>query len=501
VRARLQLLFGAGLAAAVSLAPPATAAAAASPGAVTVATATTLSSPVPSSSYDSWVRFTAHVTAATGTPAGWVTFTDISNGSILGSAALHKGTAAFATAALAPGTRDIVARYGGSATFAPSSSAALLLPVARAGSDAVAYQITTGHAGRQATGTLRAASLTKKWSVTLGGAGGGFVEAGDVSYPVIAGGRVFVTVEHTDTSGTTLYALDAATGATDWSVGLAGTFGFSALAYDGRRVFALNADGVLTAFAAATGHQLWSVQMPVQAGVTPSFTAPPTGYDGIVYVSGAGMVYAVSEAVGIVQWKGSVDGGDKSSPAVDGSGMYESYACNQAYRFSLAGHLAWHHAGGCEGGGGSTAVLHGTSLYARGFPRTDTPIILSKSSGTSTGTFSSTTAPAFDGTNMYTLQSGTLVAVDPSGGPSRWAFGDGTFVTAPVVNNGVVYAGSSTGTVYGVSVKSHTKIWSATAGSAIVGPDEQNADILIGMAIGGGLLVVPAANVLTAFGN
>ena len=101
---------------------------------------------------------------------------------------------------------------------------------------------------------------------------------------------------------------------------------------------------------------------------------------------------------------------------------------------------------------------------------------------------------------MYTLQSGNLVAVDPSGSPSRWAFG-GTLVTAPVVNHGVVYVGSSTGTVYGVSVKSHRKIWSATAGPAIVGPDEQNADVLVGMAIGGGLLVVPAANVLTAFGN
>src|SRR5262249_3218822 len=154
-----------------------------------------------------------------------------STGSILDSVALSKGTAACATAALAPGTRDIVARYGGSGTFAPSSSAALLVPVARAGSDAVAYQITTGHSGRQATGTLRAGSLTKKWTVSLGGTGGGFVEAGDVSYPVIAGGRVFVTVEHTDTSGTTLDALDAATGGTDWSVELGGTFGFSALAY------------------------------------------------------------------------------------------------------------------------------------------------------------------------------------------------------------------------------------------------------------------------------
>src|SRR5262249_7475911 len=153
-------------------------------------------------------------------------------------------------------------------------------------------------------------------------------------------------------------------------------------------------------------------------------------------------------------------------------------------------HLVWHHDGGCGGGGGSTAVLHGSSLYARGFPPLDAPIILAKSSGDQAGTFASDTAPAFDSTNMYTVQGGTLVAVDPSGGPSRWEFGDGTFVTAPVVNNGVVYVGSSTGTVYGVSAKSHTTIWSAAAGSAIVAPDEQNPDVLVGMAIAGGLLVV-----------
>ena len=498
MRIHLRVLVGVGIAIAVSLAPPAAAAAAAAPGAAAVTTTTTLTSSVTSSSYDSWVTFTAHVKASTGTPKGSVTFTDQSNGSILDSVALNNGTATFVTAALAPGNRAIVAHYGGSTTFAASSSATLPLPVAAAGSDALAYQINTGHSGRQAAGALSVGSLAQKWTVTLGGTGGSLAGAGDVSYPVIAGGRVFVSVEHTDTYGTTLFALSAATGATDWSVGLAGTYGFSALAYDGRRLFALNYDGVLTAFVAATGHELWSVQMPGQY----SFTAPPTAYDGIVYVSGAGVggtVYAVSEADGIVRWTGGVANGDKSSPAVDGSGVYVSYACQQDYRFSLRGQLVWHYATGCEGGGGSTAVLHGSALYARG--ALDTPILLAKSSGKQVGTFASNTAPAFDNTNMYTLQSGNLVAVDPSGSPSRWAYGDGTFVTAPVVNNGVVYVGSSTGTVYGVSVTSHTKVWSGTAGSSIVGPDEQNADVLVGLAIGGGLLVVPAANVLTAFGN
>jgi hypothetical protein len=39
------------------------------------------------------------------------------------------------------------------------------------------------------------------------------------------------------------------------------------------------------------------------------------------------------------------------------------------------------------------------------------------------------------------------------------------------------------------------------AGSTIAGPDEQNADVLVGIAVGGGLLVVPAGNALTGFGD
>jgi len=296
----------------------------------------TLTASATSVTQDSWVTFKAQVSGSGGTPGGSVTFSDASNGSIIGASKLVGGTATIKTAALAPGQRQMVARYGG------SSSAALAVSVARAGSAAVTYQIDPAHDGNQASGALRASSLTRKWKVTLGGTGGSLAGAGDVSYPVIAGGRVFVTVENTQTYGTHLYALNASTGAKDWSVALAGTYGFSALAYNGRTIFALNYDGVLTAFSASTGHELWAAQMPDQW----SFTAPPTAYDGMVYVSGAGYggyVYAVSEADGRVRWEGIVENGDKSSPAVDDTGAYVSYAGQQDYRFSLRGKLVWHH--------------------------------------------------------------------------------------------------------------------------------------------------------------
>ena len=101
---------------------------------------------------------------------------------------------------------------------------------------------------------------------------------------------------------------------------------------------------------------------------------------------------------------------------------------------------------------------------------------------------------------MYTLQKGKLVAVSASGSPDRWSFG-GNLVTPPMVDGGVVYEGSRSGRVYGVSATSGHQVWSAKAGSVIAASDEQNADVRIGMAVGGGLLVVTAGPALTAFGG
>jgi outer membrane protein assembly factor BamB len=457
----------------------------------------TLSSTLTSSADEAPVTFSARVSNAAGSAKGSVTFTDLSNGTVLGVATVTDGIATFSTAALAPGIRNIVAQYNG--TGGVARSAPVHVTVASGGGQDTTYQIDARHDGDQVKGSLNPATLSKKWTDTLGELTGYIDEAGYVSYPVIAGGRVFVTVENSESYGTELYALDAASGNTDWSVALPGTYGFSALTFDGQSLFALNYDGVLTAFQASTGHELWSAQMPNQY----SFTAPPTAYDGVVYVSGAGFggtVYAVRESDGTVNWTQSVANGDKSSPAVDDSGVYESYACNQDYRFSLAGTLVWHYATGCDGGGGSTAVLHRRSLYARGAGG-DTPVILSTSHGSVTGTFASRTTPAFAGKDMFTLVSGNLVAVNLSGSRDHWTFENGNLVTAPVVSGGVVYVGAGNGTVYGISESSGTQVWSGTAGSAIAGPDEQNADILAGAGIGGGLLVMAAENELTAFGS
>jgi outer membrane protein assembly factor BamB len=370
---------------------------------------------------------------------------------------------------------------------------------AKAAAEAVAYQVDSRHDGDQGSSALSTRSLSRKWTVTLGGKGGGDDEAGDVSYPIIAGGRVFVTVENTQSYGSELYALNAATGKKEWSAALGGTYGFSALAYDGQRVFAINNDAVLTAFSASTGHEDWAAALPGY-----DVTAAPVAYGGAVYATGpsdaaGGALWAVSEATGRIEWTASVNGAGNSSPAVGSSGVYLSLDCQQDYRFSLSGALIWHHNPDCYGGGGSTTVISGNSVYARGAASTDAPLLLAKSTGRVTGSFASSTAPAVAGSTMYTLQQGKLVAVSASGSPDRWKFGNGSLVTAPIVDGSVVYVGSSDGRVYGVSATTGHQVWSGRAGSQILGPDEQNADVLIGMAAAGGRLVVPAGRSLTAF--
>src|SRR5258708_34460047 len=78
--------------------------------------------------------------------------------------------------------------------------------------------------------------LTKKWSVRLGGTTAHGPAA--VSYPVVAGGRGFLTGQNSQNYGTELFAPGRSTRSGAWSLGLGGRDHFSALAYDRQRLFA-----------------------------------------------------------------------------------------------------------------------------------------------------------------------------------------------------------------------------------------------------------------------
>jgi outer membrane protein assembly factor BamB len=386
----------------------------------------------------------------------------------------------------------------GCATASPSYAAPTPAAASENESSAVAYQLNALHDGRQIDPDFGGADQDVLWSKDLGG---------KVAYPLIVGESIFVDVANSGPNGATVYgstvsAYDKRSGALLWGpVALGGTYNFSAIAYDRGRVFALNYDGKLHALDAATGEEIWSVQMPAQR----SFTSPPTAIDGVVYLGGAGSggtVFAIDEAAGDVLWTASVANGDHSSPAVDSTGVYVSYACEQTYSFTTAGVQRWRHSTSCSGGGGRTPVLHDGQVYVR--DNSMTPAVLAESDGTQLSTFTSVPAPAFDDETMVGVSSGTLRSYDPATNEVRWsqaAPGDATYVTAPIIVNGYVVEGDSKGGVHLFDADSGADAWSGSAGTSIAAPDEQNAWGLTGLAEAQGVLAVPAGNTLTVFGK
>jgi len=372
------------------------------------------------------------------------------------------------------------------APASPAGAATAAVPTGP--TSAVAYQIGIGHDGYSADTSIKP-PLSKKWSVSF---------SGGVSYPLIAGGKVFVTVASSSGYGTTLYALNKNTGATIWSQAISGTYYWSNAAYDAGQVFVVNFDGVMSAFNAATGALNWSEQLPGQY----AFSSPPTANNGVVYVGGAGSggtLYAVSETNGTVLWTQAVENGDHSSPALNASSVFVSYACGLVYAFDrTTGSQQWFSNGTCEGGGGKTPVVHGGKVYARDFTGNK---ILNASTGALLGTFQAGPAPAFDGNTGLSLDNGVLTA--SSGSTTAWTFGgDGGLDTAPIAVGNTVYEGSSTGMLYGLNVANGSVVWSTNVGSAIDGPDEQNvSQPLTGLGAGQGLLVVPAGDNLVAYGG
>jgi outer membrane protein assembly factor BamB len=356
------------------------------------------------------------------------------------------------------------------------------------------FQVNETH-----TGSITVAHLTpplrQKWSVNFGRSPG---------YPIIADGRVYVVLKSTAGNGTSLYALNGATGATLWAWGLGGLRPWSALCYENGRLFALNNDGVLRAFDGVSGDLIWQVGLPGQY----SFDAPPTAFQGVIYVSGAGSggtVYAVNASSGEVLWTRSVMNGGTSSPAVTSEGVYVSYSCPNVYKLNPAsGAVIWHYAPGCSGGGGKTPALYNSRLYVRDF----SDRIFDSQTGTIIGSFNAKNTPAFSGDLGFFLNGphyfgsyGTLEARNVNSNALVWSFtGDGFLQSAVLVVNNYVYVGSSQGKLYAVDAATGLQAWMTPTGATIPYVDEQNvSQPLTSFAAGEGLLVVPTSTTLVAY--
>ena len=384
------------------------------------------------------------------------------------------------------GTASVTVVNGG------ATSGAKTLTIGLASTDATAFQINPQHNGTIRFNTILAASalpLAPAWTAQLDGT---------PSYPLIAGGRVFVTVARAS-GGSEVVALSAATGAVVW--GPIALSGAANATYDNGRVIVLSGSfgpGIMTAYDAATGAQLWSTALTSQY----SFTAPPTAMNGMVYTGGAGSggtLYAVDDATGALAWSAGVENGDASSPTITADGVYVSYPC-QTYDFNpTSGTYTWTNSTGCEGGGGATGTYANGVYYSPNNASGYSGMAFDAETGNFLSTYSATQPPAIGPTVGYYLQSNVLSAIGVSDSVIRWTFmGDGSLVTAPILVNNYVFIGSSSGKLYGLDAASGAQVWQVSlGGSANSGQWMQLGQS--GLAAGDGLLVVPVGSTLQMF--
>lgn len=396
---------------------------------------------------------------------------------------------------VAPGTADVIAAYNGISVSMPVRVyQAPPLPDSPP-TASTSFQVDHTHAGFLTLGTAPTLPLSGRWTVTL---------EGRVSYPVVADGRVFVTVARiappNSVLGTSVYALDVNTGATLWGpVEHSTNYMWSAHTYANGRLFVLSATGLLRALDASTGAEVWSVQMPGSMG----YSAPPVAVNGLVYLSApGGQMLAVSQEDGSTLWSASVLNGMSSSPTLGSDGLYVSYACD-AYRLDpLSGEKIWHFRGACSsGGGGRTTVLEGNSLFAAAYTGSGVAFrTFNASDGAIIDGFSTSAMPAVAGGIAYFVTSGQLHAVDTATNATLWTYeGDSSLNTTPLVIDNTVAVGSSTGAVYLIDRATGNQLWSDMAAAGVNPTSEGPVLPPSGLGAGGGFLLVPGGSTLTGW--
>jgi len=262
----------------------------------------------------------------------------------------------------------------------------------------------------------------------------------------------------------------------------------------------MNGSGLLRAFDGATGNLIWSAAL-----ANSIWDAPPTAFQGVIYVSGGLRVLAINADTGAVIWTKSVVNGDTSSPAVTSDGLWVSYACPNVYKLNPAtGAQIWFYTPGCSGGGGRTPALYNGRLYVRDFQDT----IFDAQTGTIIGNFNAKNTPAFSGTRGFFLDGphgfgsfGTLRARDVNTNSVLWSFaGDGQLQSAVLVVNDYVYVGSASGKLYAVNAATGQQAWVTTAGTSIPYVDEHNvSQPVTSFAAAEGVLVIPTSTTLVAY--
>jgi outer membrane protein assembly factor BamB len=378
-----------------------------------------------------------------------------------------------------------------------------LVGAAPAAADAVTHQANAAHTGQASVPGLDP-PLRRAWSRR-------FPDV--ISYPVIGGGRVFVTAFTRARDGSTqsseVVALSLRSGRVLWrrplGLGAGGQLGL-----EGGRLFVTRGGyepPALEALSVADGRTLWSKDFEVFS------SEPPVPVDGVVYVPMMSWLSAFRASDGVELWRTAGGVGNDSSagtPAVAGDSIWLTFACENVYRLRRSdGVVTWANPNPCHGGGGETAALYRGRLFSREGDLRSYGNVYDAQGGARTRALTANAPLAFAGglgffPNGIRPSNGfpvpyTLEARSVRSGRVRWRFrGDGYLDGTPLVVNGSVYVGSGSGVLYGVSARTGRVRWRDRLGTPI--PASPGLwDMQTGLAAAEGTLVVPALRRLVAY--
>jgi outer membrane protein assembly factor BamB len=219
-------------------------------------------------------------------------------------------------------------------------------------------------------------------------------------------------------------------------------------------------------------------------------------------------LYALRETDGSVAWTNLALAGSRSYPVVADDGVYVMSSGPDVFKLDpLTGNPLWHYVSGTSGGGGRSLVYSNGRLYVRALVNpsfgTNEIAILDATNGHLLTSFQpgAPSVPAISGGLGYTENQGSLIAFDAITGAVIWnkTMSNDPFVYAPIVVNGTVFAGTSSGKVFEYSGQTGAQVGFIDGALQMFRPDEQNVRLLPGLAAGDGLLVVPASGVLTVY--
>jgi outer membrane protein assembly factor BamB len=325
---------------------------------------------------------------------------------------------------------------------------------------------------------------------------------GPTSYPLIADGKVFVVTGAsaiTSDRGASLYALNSQTGAILWGpVDIPGNSVFAEKwadhAYDNGTVFVLGSDGVLRSFDGNTGTPGWFVSTSVSASAN---IAAPVAKDGRVYVANEGGVRAYDQVNGNLLWSSWAIASAGATPAIADDGLLASAGCTVG-KFDLrTGAKLWATQNGCSSGMSSPIAYANHTGVAAGLGAN---LMFNASTGAQTSDIYARVLPALGSTTAYTLNLGSLSAINMATQIGQWSFtGDGHLNSAPLLINNTVVVASESGNVYALDATNGAQIWVGNAGQPIRAPYFFDFYPTSGLAAGLGYLLVPAGNSVTAW--